>query len=342
MAGIDSDSRASAWKAISLSQAIIEFDIDGHVLWANDTFLNLMGYSLGELVGRHHRIFCEPVHVASPEYAEFWAKLASSRFDSGEYKRLTRDGREVWLQATYNPVLNADGKPVKIVKLATDVTDAKIRNAEAAGKLAAIDRSQAVIEFDLAGRILAVNDHFLGIFGYRADELVGRHHQVLCDPAFVQSAEYHDFWIRLGAGNYDAGRYCRRDRQGKDVWIQATYNPILNADGQPWKIVKIASDISHQVKLESQINDRLEEGLRLQQALEDRRADLEHKIVQISEIVGAIGQIAQQTNMLALNAAIEAARAGEVGLGFAVVASEVKKLAVDTREATDRAVAMMR
>ncbi|AUW59496.1 methyl-accepting chemotaxis protein [Sphingobium sp. SCG-1] len=342
MAGMDSDSMASAWEAIGLSHAIIEFDIDGNILWANGTFLSLMGYSMSELVGRHHRILCEPTHVASSVYAEFWAKLASNKFDSGEYKRLARDGREVWLQATYNPVLGPNGKPVKVVKLATDITEAKARTAEATGKLTAIDRSQAVIEFDLQGNILSVNDNFLRIFGYSAAELVGRHHRVLCDPAFAQSLEYRDFWKRLGSGSFNAGRYCRRDRNGNSVWIQATYNPILNADGLPWKILKIASDVSHQVMLEGQVHDRLEEGIRLQQALEDRRADLERKIAQISEIVGSIGQIAQQTNMLALNAAIEAARAGEVGRGFAIVASEVKKLAIDTREATDRAAAMMR
>ncbi|WP_189338390.1 PAS domain S-box protein [Sphingobium sp. SCG-1] len=339
---MDSDSMASAWEAIGLSHAIIEFDIDGNILWANGTFLSLMGYSMSELVGRHHRILCEPTHVASSVYAEFWAKLASNKFDSGEYKRLARDGREVWLQATYNPVLGPNGKPVKVVKLATDITEAKARTAEATGKLTAIDRSQAVIEFDLQGNILSVNDNFLRIFGYSAAELVGRHHRVLCDPAFAQSLEYRDFWKRLGSGSFNAGRYCRRDRNGNSVWIQATYNPILNADGLPWKILKIASDVSHQVMLEGQVHDRLEEGIRLQQALEDRRADLERKIAQISEIVGSIGQIAQQTNMLALNAAIEAARAGEVGRGFAIVASEVKKLAIDTREATDRAAAMMR
>ena len=339
--GGDDETMAGTWQAICRSQAVIEFDPTGNILWANDLFLDLMGYGLDEIAGRHHRMFCTQQDAGSAAYRTFWSRLARGLFDAAIYKRVGKDGREVWLQATYNPILGPDGKPIRIIKLATDITAGRASTAEAEGKLAAIARSQAVIEFGLGGEILAANPNFLTIFGYDEHELVGRHHRALCDTTYAGSLEYQDFWRRLGTGQFSAGRYRRRHRDGRDVWIQATYNPILDADGRPWKIVKIASDVSQQVSLEQEVQVRLEEGLGLQRALEDRRTDLESQMRQLAQIVDAIRTIAAQTNLLALNATIEAARAGDAGRGFAVVAAEVKKLASDTRMATERAVAMM-
>lgn len=334
----DFEARSSA---MDRSQAVVEFALDGTVLHANDNFLSAVGYALDEVVGRHHRMFCDPDHARSAEYAAFWRKLGSGTFDAGLYRRVGKNGNDVWLQATYNPILDPDGRPVRIVKFASDITRARERDAEAAGRDAAVDRSQAVVEFDLQGNILTANGNFLTAFGYRLDELAGRHHRMLCDPDEGRSAAYAALWQRLGRGEFEAGRYRRLGRDGREVWIQATYNPILDADGRPRKVVKIASDVTRQVSLEQEAVHRLTESERLQRSLDDRRQALHATIAELDTIVDTISNIAAQTNLLALNATIEAARAGEAGRGFAVVAGEVKKLAADTRTATQRATYMI-
>lgn len=331
----------AAWSALCRSQAVIEFDITGHILWANDVFLSLMGYRLDEVVGQHHRLFCDPEHVRSPDYAAFWQRLARNSFDAGVYRRVAKDRRDVWLHATYNPVLDTEGQPIKIVKIAMDITEARESAAEHEGRKNAIDLSQAVVEFDLQGTILEANQNFLAMMGYQRAELLGRRHSVLCEPSETTTPAYIDFWKRLGRGEFDAGRYRRIARDGREVWIQATYNPILDAEGRPRKVVKIASDISLQVKLAREVEERLEEGRRFQTELQRTNDQLETTMAELTDIVASIGAISNQTKLLALNATIEAARAGEAGRGFAVVAGEVKKLAVETRAATDRAADMM-
>lgn len=211
------------------------------------------------------------------------------------------------------------------------------RNNEARTAAAwdAICRSQVVIEFDTAGHVLWANPIFLGLMGYRLDEIVGRHHRLFCTADLVDTREYAAFWAKLGNGAFDAGIYRRLDKHGRDVWLQATYNPVLDAEGRPIRVVKVATDVTRQVKLEQEVQLRLDEGQRFQQQLETTMHEL-------AGIVRAIGDIAVQTNLLALNATIEAARAGDAGRGFAVVASEVKKLASDTRVATGKAADMMK
>ncbi|WP_330999395.1 PAS domain S-box protein [Sphingomonas sp. IC-56] len=327
--------------AMDRSQAVIEFALNGTVLHANANFLDAMGYRLDEVVGRHHRLFCAPEDAASERYQRFWEKLGTGAFDAGVYKRRSRDGRDVWLQATYNPILDPDGRPVRIVEFAMDITEATERGAEAQGQVHAIGRSQAVVEFDLFGRILAVNDQFLAAVGYRRADLVGAQHAILCPPEVVSSDGYRAFWQRLARGEIESGRFRRIGADGRDVWIRATYSPILDAEGRPCKIVKIASDVTAQVELEEELQSRLAESEQLQQELEGRREALQGTMAELETIVTTIGSIAAQTNLLALNATIEAARAGEAGRGFAVVASEVKKLANDTRTATERATGMI-
>ena len=333
--------RHAAWDALCTSQAVVEFDLEGRVIWANTVFLAVVGYRLDEVVGRHHRIFCTPEHAGSAEYAAFWAKLRRGEYDAGEYKRVARTGRELWLNASYNPLIDAAGQPGGVLKVATDITAAKVMAAEAAGTIAAIHRAAAVIEFDLTGHILDANENFLRLFGYRRGDIVGQHHRLLCNEADTLTAAYAQFWQRLGCGEYDAGRYQRRTRDGRAVWLQATYNPILDTDGYPVRIVKIASDVTLQVQLEQEAQKRLDDSARFQAELEARGEQLQRTLGQLSTIVSTINGIASQTNLLALNATIEAARAGEAGRGFAVVAQEVKKLASDTRRATEEAAAMM-
>lgn len=205
----------------------------------------------------------------------------------------------------------------------------------------AICRSQAVVEFAIDGIILWANDNFLAVMGYRLDELVGRHHRILCDPDYRESVDYAAFWQKLGSGAFDAGQYSRLAKDGRTVWLQATYNPVLDADGRPTRIMKVASDITHKVEAEQAVKARLDQGNRFQSALEAQKIELEQTMTGLAAIVQAINGIAAQTNLLALNAAIEAARAGEAGRGFAVVAGEVKKLAGDTRLATERASEML-
>jgi methyl-accepting chemotaxis protein len=186
----------------------------------------------------------------------------------------------------------------------------------------AVCASQAVIEFDLAGTVTWANDEFLSLVGYRRDLLLGQHHHVLCTPKYAASAEYAAFWRKIRSGVFDRGVYPRRRRDGTELWLQATYSPLYR-DGQVYRILKIASDVTDKMLLE--------------RALEQRQVALRTTVADLSEIVQAISGIAGQTNLLALNATIEAARAGDAGRGFAVVAGEVKRLAGDTKAATDRA-----
>jgi methyl-accepting chemotaxis protein len=239
--------------AIDKSQAIIVFNLEGTILSANENFLKTVGYSLDEIKGKHHRMFCDPAYVASPEYQAFWQRLGRGEFDAGEYKRFGKGQKEVWLYATYNPILDSAGKPCKVVKFASNISDAKLRNAEFEGKIDAIAKSQAVIEFNLEGTILIANENFLKTVGYSLDEIKGKHHRMFCDPAYVASPEYQAFWQRLGRGEFDAGRYKRFGYRGKAVWIQATYNPIFDMNNKPFKVVKFATNISPQIALEEEV-----------------------------------------------------------------------------------------
>ncbi len=230
--------------ALDRSQAIIEFTTDGRVLSANRNFLDTLGYTLEEVRGQHHSLFVDPAYRQSPEYRLFWEKLGRGEFDASKYKRIAKGGREVWIQASYNPVLDQSGKPYKVVKFATDITAAENESNELKAKIAAIGRSQAVIEFDLDGKILAANENFLATMGYSAAEIVGRHHSIFTDPDYAKSGEYRQFWDRLNRGEFVADKFLRLGRGGKEIWIQASYNPLVDLNGKPFKVVKFATDIT--------------------------------------------------------------------------------------------------
>jgi methyl-accepting chemotaxis protein len=232
--------------AIDKSQATIEFDMDGIVITANEKFLNVVGYTLDEIKGKHHRIFCEESYTKSTEYTLFWEKLNRGEFDSGEYKRIGNNGKEIYIQATYNPIVDLSGKPVKVVKYATDVTEQKLMNAEFEGKIDAVDKSQATIEFNMDGIVITSNDTFLNVLGYTLDEVKGKHHRMFCEESYTKSTEYSQFWEKLNRGEFDTGIYKRIGKNGKEIYIQATYNPIFDLNGNPVKILKIATDITEQ------------------------------------------------------------------------------------------------
>ncbi|MBD3870271.1 MAG: PAS domain S-box protein [Acidobacteria bacterium] len=242
---------SAVYEALDKVQAIIEFDLDGKVVKANENFLNIFGYDLDEVAGKHHRIFCDPQYASSDAYAEFWQMLGRGEFHEAEFKRLAKGGRELWLRASYNPVFDKDGKPVRVVKFATDVTESKLKTAEFEGMAQAIDRAQAVIEFDLDGTVITANQNFLRIFGYGLDEIRGKHHKIFCDPGFAESLAYAEFWQKLGRGEYETDEFKRIAKDGTEVWLQASYNPIFDADGKLLKVVKFASDISDEVQKRS-------------------------------------------------------------------------------------------
>ena len=243
-------------EAISRSQSVIEFELDGTVVSANENFLSMMGYGLDEIVGQHHSIFADPDFAASAEYKEFGAALGRGEYQAAEFKRLGKNGREVWIQATYNPIFDRDGNPFKFVKFATDITEESVSNANHAGQINAINKSQSVIEFELDGTVLSANENFLSIMGYGLDEIVGQHHSIFADPDFAASAEYKEFGAALGRGEYQAAEFKRLGKNGREVWIQASYNPIFDRDGNPYKVVKFATDVTERKAAEALIDSR--------------------------------------------------------------------------------------
>jgi len=244
--GFSSDSK-NVLRALSRSLAIIEFDLKGNILDANENFCRAMGYAREEVIGKHHSIFVGEDEVRTPEYAAFWAQLGAGHFQQKQYKRYGKGHRPVWIEATYNPVFR--GKhPYKVVKIATDITSAKAKALDDAGKLDALSKSQAIIEFRPDGTIIDANENFLSVLGYRHDEIMGRHHSMFCEPAYAHSAAYADFWARLAAGRFQTDQFTRITKAGDEVFIQASYNPIFDDAGKVIKVVKFATDISGRVK----------------------------------------------------------------------------------------------
>ncbi|MBW6421810.1 PAS domain-containing methyl-accepting chemotaxis protein [Rhizobium sp. XQZ8] len=241
-------SNAAILEALSRSQAIIEFDMNGTILDANENFCKAVGYSLSEIVGKHHRIFVDPTDAGSKDYADFWRRLGTGKFDQGKYKRFGKGGREIWIEATYNPILRG-GKPYKVLKFATDITTARKRALEDRGKLDALSRAQAIIEFTPTGEIITANENFCTALGYSLSEIVGKHHSIFCEADYARSTAYQQFWRDLGTGKFAADQFTRVAKDGHQVFIQASYNPIIDDSGKVFKVVKFATDVSERVKV---------------------------------------------------------------------------------------------
>ena len=364
---INAMTEASKVSAIGRAQAVIEFKLDGTIVTANQNFCQALGYSLAEIKGKHHSLFVGPAERDSAAYREFWARLNRGEFQAGEYKRIGKGGREVWILASYNPLLDENGKPFGVAKFATDVTAEKLKNADLAGQISAIDKAQAVIEFNMDGTIITANANFLGTLGYSLAEIKGKHHSMFVEPLERDGAAYREFWATLNRGQYQAAEYKRIGKGGKEVYIQASYNPILDLNGKPFKVVKYATDTTRQVlvrmgnervrgMMESvaagseelnasvrEISEAMTKSRETAMSAVEQVASADAQAQRLTEaakamsgIIEMINSSTSQINLLALNATIESARAGEAGRGFAVVASEVKSLANQARQATDK------
>ncbi|WP_204951807.1 methyl-accepting chemotaxis protein [Methylopila capsulata] len=331
-------------KAFDRSHAIVELGLDGVIQTANANFLAIFGYTLDEVRGKHHRLIVEPAEAAKPDYALFWSGLRNGEVQTGDFRRIAKGGADVWMHGCYAPLLGRDGKPLGVVGCASNVTDEKTKAIEHAGQIAAVRRCQAVIRFDLDGTIIDANDNFLAATGYRSDEVVGRHHSMFMSPAARSSPSYTQFWEALRRGEYQAGEFMRVAKGGREVWLQATYNPVLDPDGRPISVVKFAADITSEVAERArrasvqvaidgdlnQIGERIAitngEAASAASAAVQSTANVQSVAAGAEELAASVSEISRQLDF-ALKTTIEAVdaanRASDTAGGLASSATEI-------------------
>ncbi|MCB1476497.1 MAG: PAS domain-containing methyl-accepting chemotaxis protein [Rhodobiaceae bacterium] len=296
-------------RALERSQAVIEFKPDGTIITANENFLKVMGYALSEIAGKHHAIFVDPDYASGAEYREFWRSLAAGEFQTGEYRRRAKNDRAVWIHGSYTPVSGTDGRVYKVVKFASDITEARLRRADVRGQIDAIGKSQAVIEFNLEGNILNANENFLNAVGYELGEIRGKHHSMFVNPVERGSTEYAAFWRDLREGQFKSGEFERLGKDGRQVFIQATYNPIADMDGRPFKVVKYATDVTAMVR----------ERMRRQEA--QKEID-----TQLTDVASLVEMTAERANSAAATSAQTSANVQAVASGAEELASSVAEI----------------
>ncbi len=306
-------------EAINKSLAVIEFDVEGNIETANDNFLQTLGYRLDEIKNKHHRMFCETDYTNTTEYKEFWMNLKSGKFQSGNFKRLDKDGNDVWIHATYNPILDINGKVIKVIKFASNITENIKKTSDFEWQLKAIDKSMAVIEFDNNGIILQANDNFLKTMDYNSSDIVGKHHRMFCEPEFANSNEYRMFWNNLNQGNFQSGEYKRVGNNGKEIWIQASYNPIKDQKGNVYKVVKYATDLTAK-KIEY---------FKLVETFSHASDDLKSKI----EILNTTSsELSENANNILMQANNVAASSEEVAQGVQNVSTSTEEMSASISE----------
>lgn len=349
--------------ALHRHTATVTFTPEGIIRQASPAFLSVLGYQASEVLGRHHRMFCDPETVNGREYGEFWAALARGEHRAGTFRRLDKRGREVWIEATYLPVMNRSGKHVDhVIKIASDVTEQHQAAMSREALVEALGQSMAVIEFTPEGVVLDANPNFLAATGYEREQVLGQHHRLFCHEAFYE--QNPDFWQRLAQGEFRQGKFERITAFGEPLWLEATYNPVFDADGRVVRVVKFATDVTADVQAAeatraavvsaretsarteqitasgmAQLQDIVRECMSSVDEMGSAREAVQALVAQaerINGITSEIARIAEQTNLLSLNATIEAAHAGEHGRGFAVVAGEVRQLAHRASESVGR------